>query len=109
MAVKHYITLYIYIAHFKKDTENLEIQYFLQNGTELKEQFENEDKLNERYNLISNIKIGSSSGDSANEVYSTDEMVIGTWIDGKPLYRKTFIFTMAKTEIQKVLTLVLVI
>lgn len=28
------------------------------------------------------------SGNSGGEVYSTEETVIGTWIDGKPLYRK---------------------
>lgn len=27
---------------------------------------------------------------SVNSIYSTDEIRIGTWIDGKPLYRKTF-------------------
>lgn len=27
---------------------------------------------------------------TANEIYSTEEVRIGTWIDGKPLYRKTF-------------------
>lgn len=26
--------------------------------------------------------------------YSTDEQVVGTWIDGKPLYQKTFVGTM---------------
>ena len=26
----------------------------------------------------------------AKEVYSTEEQVVGTWIDGKPIYRKTF-------------------
>lgn len=26
----------------------------------------------------------------AGDVYSTDERVVGTWIDGKPLYQKTF-------------------
>lgn len=25
--------------------------------------------------------------------YSTDEQIIGTWIDGKPIYRKTYIFS----------------
>lgn len=30
------------------------------------------------------------SGGSAEEVYSTEERRIGTWIDGKPLYRITF-------------------
>lgn len=28
------------------------------------------------------------------EIYSTEETRIGTWIDGKPLYRKTFIVTL---------------
>lgn len=31
---------------------------------------------------------GDGSGNSGGEVYSTEETVIGTWIDGKPLYRK---------------------
>ena len=29
----------------------------------------------------------------AKEVYSTEEQVIGTWIDGKPIYRKVLICT----------------
>ena len=29
----------------------------------------------------------------AKEVYSTDEKVVGTWIDGKPIYRKVITFT----------------
>lgn len=34
---------------------------------------------------------GGSPGDSSSEeIYSTDEARVGTWIDGKPLYRKTF-------------------
>ena len=28
------------------------------------------------------------------EIYSTEEQVIGTWIDGKPLYRKVVQFTI---------------
>lgn len=32
----------------------------------------------------------SSSSDEGGEVYSTEETRIGTWIDGKPLYRKCF-------------------
>lgn len=31
-----------------------------------------------------------SESSSAGEVYSEEETVIGTWIDGKPLYRKVF-------------------
>ena len=33
-----------------------------------------------------------------NEIYSTDEQVIGKWIDGKPLYRKVIKTTMAETS-----------
>lgn len=33
---------------------------------------------------------GSSSSGGNGEVYSEEEVRIGTWIDGKPLYRKTF-------------------
>lgn len=33
---------------------------------------------------------GSSSGGSSEEIYSTEETRIGTWIDGKPLYRRVF-------------------
>lgn len=34
-------------------------------------------------------EVASNGGGSAD--YSTDEVVIGKWIDGKPLYRKVFI------------------
>lgn len=33
------------------------------------------------------LKSSGSGGDSGGEVYSTEEVRIGTWIDGKPLYR----------------------
>ena len=32
----------------------------------------------------------TSGGSSGDEIYSTEETRIGTWIDGKPLYRKTY-------------------
>lgn len=32
-------------------------------------------------------------GNLGKEVYSTDETIIGTWIDGKPLYRKVLLCT----------------
>lgn len=35
----------------------------------------------------------SSGGGSSSEDYSTEETVIGTWIDGKKLYRRVFAFT----------------
>lgn len=49
------------IAHFKKDIENLELHYFLQNGTKLSEKFDNEDSLNTKFDLVSNIKFGGAS------------------------------------------------
>lgn len=38
----------------------------------------------------------------AEENYSTDEQIIGTWIDGKPLYRKVMIFTNLTTGEKRV-------
>ena len=38
--------------------------------------------------LIGNIKGPAGKDGSENQIYSTTEQVIGTWIDGKPLYRK---------------------
>ena len=39
------------------------------------------------------VKEGSSGGGGGSMNYSTDEQVVGTWIDGKPLYQKTFTMT----------------
>lgn len=39
---------------------------------------------------------GSSGGGGAGHVYSTTEQVVGTWIDGKPLYEKTFEWSNVK-------------
>lgn len=39
-------------------------------------------------NSLSN---GSSKIDTIKNNYSTDETVIGTWIDGKPIYRKVIV------------------
>lgn len=41
---------------------------------------------------------GSGGGGSSGEVYSTDETRIGTWIDGKPLYRRAFQITLPETN-----------
>lgn len=37
-------------------------------------------------------------GGSSEEVYSEEEVRIGTWIDGKPLYRKTLHLESARTD-----------
>lgn len=39
-----------------------------------------------------------SSSDKYNDVYSTQETRIGTWIDGKPIYRKTYLSTTPQTN-----------
>lgn len=36
----------------------------------------------------------AGGGGSGGDVYSTEETKIGTWIDGKPLYRKVFVVTI---------------
>ena len=49
--------------------------------------------------LIGNVK-GNPGKDgkdgSENQIYSTDEQVIGKWIDGKPVYRKVVTLSTAK-------------
>lgn len=43
---------------------------------------------------------------SVGEVYSTEEIRIGTWIDGKPLYRKVYEATsLSNSDFQRVVTL----
>lgn len=68
-------TLYnaLLIAHFKKDIENLEIHYFLQNGSKLVEKFDSEDSLNAKFDLVSNIKMGGGSENAV--VVETDPTV----------------------------------
>ena len=49
--------------------------------------------------LTSNSTTDAPSINAVNErfTYSTEEKVIGTWIDGKPLYRKVFEYTLGST------------
>lgn len=84
-------TLYntLYIAHFRKDLEELTISYFLQNGTELKEKFTDEAAMNTKFNLVSNINVGSgSSGGTSLVNYTSEEQFIG-YYNGDRLYRRT--------------------
>lgn len=39
---------------------------------------------------------GGDSGGSS-DVYSTEETVVGTWIDGRPVYQRTFVATVHPT------------
>lgn len=40
--------------------------------------------------MMLNGKEYAGSGGGASHTYSTTEQVVGTWLDGKPLYEKTF-------------------
>lgn len=48
---------------------------------------------------VSDGKDGAGGGSSGGEVYSTEEVEVGTWIDGRVIYRKTFVLseTLANT------------
>lgn len=46
----------------------------------------------------SNIPTGWEKSEDDYNVYSTDEKQIGTWIDGKPVYRKVYQLTTPSTE-----------
>lgn len=41
-----------------------------------------------------NVGGGSSGSSESLDIYSTEEKRIGTWIDGKPLYRKTYVVSL---------------
>ena len=47
---------------------------------------------------------GSLYSGNASHNYSTDEQIVGTWIDGKPLYEKTIARTFASDESYTVFT-----
>lgn len=48
----------------------------------------------------SDISLNFTQNAVANKnVYSTDEVRIGTWVDGKPLYRKVIEFTTASSSV----------
>lgn len=44
------------------------------------------------------------AGQAPLDVYSTEETVVGTWIDGKPVYRRTFMCTSGATKETVLLT-----
>lgn len=51
---------------------------------------ENGDNINMNLSSTYNTNLQQEINDSfkENNIYSTDETIIGTWIDGKPIYRK---------------------
>lgn len=46
------------------------------------------------------VNVPSGVGGTSGEVYSTEETRIGTWIDGKPVYRRTFVGVSEDTNTQ---------
>lgn len=52
-----------------------------------------DDKKNKGMYVISDAGGSSGGGGESSDIYSTEETRIGTWIDGKPLYRKVIEFT----------------
>lgn len=66
-----------------------------------------EEERNRGLYIIENSGGSSSSGSaSSRDIYSTEEMVIGTWIDGRPLYRRVFETTVTLTDTRDIYTLV---
>ena len=59
-------------------------------GTAENAQIDENNKLKE-YNNNIEMYISASNRESGNSQYSLDETEIGTWIDGKKLYRKVFV------------------
>lgn len=51
------------------------------------------------YVILENVTGGK---DTASNVYSTEETVVGTWIDGKPIYRRVFVGVMDSDEYTRV-------
>ena len=49
--------------------------------------------------LIGNIKGQPGKDGSENQIYSYDETPIGTWVSGKPIYRKSFNYTATTGEV----------
>lgn len=40
-------------------------------------------------------EMAEKSGGGGNMIYSTEEKIVGTWTDGKPLYEKTILFAVS--------------
>ena len=54
--------------------------------------------------LIGNIKGPAGKDGSENQIYSTEEQVIGKWISGKPIYRKVFSLNKKVSEGEDIAT-----
>lgn len=61
----------------------------------IKKMYQGQVPLNKILNVKSNSQIDTYSCDYVNKLndYSTDEVITGNWIDGKPIYRKVISLT----------------
>lgn len=59
----------------------------------------NDNSIRVKYVTLQYTKTTDSPVEIGNDTdYSTEEKIIGTWIDGKPIYQKTFVSTMPTTS-----------
>lgn len=54
--------------------------------------------------ILKTLRTKAIRGGGSMNNYSTEEMVIGTWIDGQPLYQRTFEITTTTTDTRKYLS-----
>lgn len=53
---------------------------------------------------VADIPAGGSGGGTSLDIYSTDEQVIGRWINGKTLYRRVYQFTAPPINVERPIT-----
>jgi hypothetical protein len=66
---------------------------------------ENNNRIEENNALLSNllnVVNGLPNADDLRNVYSTEEKIVGTWINGKDIYRKTMVVNVAANTTGKV-------
>lgn len=59
----------------------------------------NEEYLAPSVKVVNSALLNINNNITKNQTFSTEEQCIGTWIDGKPLYRKTFVNTLAASTV----------
>ena len=120
IAYKDYVTLGIFSSDEEETTSGHVIS---SNGTELEEQpvlnFTDFDISNDTDNNETDIKQHRLTQEELNEIaselpdvidnknkikYSLEEQVVGEWIDGKPIYQKTFVTTSPSTPCAQIIS-----
>ena len=77
-----------YVGYSVYDSGNFGFTYKLTNSNTFYGEAISPSSRNMKINKIVGIKFGGASSGS-DEIYSTDEMAVGTWIDGSTIYQKT--------------------